>query len=208
MVPKVFHRVWLGRQPLPELFERWGATWLEHHPGWEMKLWTEDNLPPTAFPEMMAAADSLAHASDIARYEVLAREGGVYIDTDFECFRSIEPLITDLDAFTARHADEEWKAMGNCFFGVTPGHPMMLDLLDKMPHVRDRNKTYKIGPPFFTRMVRKHNVHVFPQELFYPYPSTQCWRRNEKFPGAYAAHHWASLWTNSWGRFGDVVRPT
>ena len=35
------------------------------------------------------------YKQDIARLELLYLEGGVYIDTDFECYKNIEPIIVD-----------------------------------------------------------------------------------------------------------------
>ena len=38
-------------------------------------------------------AEKMAAKSDIFRYEICARFGGVYIDADFEPLRPIEPLL-------------------------------------------------------------------------------------------------------------------
>jgi inositol phosphorylceramide mannosyltransferase catalytic subunit len=43
--------------------------------------------------------------SDIARYEILLQVGGVYIDTDFECLRNVEPLIDGIECFAAQERD-------------------------------------------------------------------------------------------------------
>ena len=43
---RIFHRIWLGSKPLPAEFAAFGETWAAHHPGWEMRLWTDANLPP------------------------------------------------------------------------------------------------------------------------------------------------------------------
>ena len=44
-------------------------------------------------PEAAERLRAPAERSDILRLELLWREGGVYVDTDFECLRSIEPLL-------------------------------------------------------------------------------------------------------------------
>ena len=33
IIPKVFHRVWLGGKPMPDHFVKWGEGWLAKHPG-------------------------------------------------------------------------------------------------------------------------------------------------------------------------------
>ena len=48
MIPRVFHQVWVGPEPLPDEYRRYGQTWLQHNPGWVLELWTDENLPPTS----------------------------------------------------------------------------------------------------------------------------------------------------------------
>ena len=76
LVPKIFHRIWLGN-PMPEQFERWGETWLRHHPGWTMKLWTEKNLPPSRYPDLIEKCRYYSARANLYRLEILLREGGV-----------------------------------------------------------------------------------------------------------------------------------
>ena len=44
-IPRIFHQIWVGPDPLPDEFAAYGQTWLDHHPGWELKLWTDENFP-------------------------------------------------------------------------------------------------------------------------------------------------------------------
>ena len=106
LIPRVFHRIWLGRQPMPAEFEAFGATWLQHHPGWKMKLWTEANLPPLVNRWAFQQARTLAGRSDVARYEILFRCGGIYVDTDFECLRNLERLIDNVASLLGRTIDK------------------------------------------------------------------------------------------------------
>src|SRR6266516_4079263 len=92
-IPRLFHWIWFGPQPLPEQHRRWIDGWLALHPGWEHRLWTDANRPTFLNEPQFLAADNFAEMADIARYELLYRFGGVYVDTDTECLRSIEPLL-------------------------------------------------------------------------------------------------------------------
>src|SRR5262245_37093593 len=101
-IPRLFHQVWVGPKPFPAEFEAYSETWLERHPGWELQLWTEENLPQgLRRPEAYERLRSPVERCDILRFELLWRFGGVYVDCDFECLRSLEPLIEELDFFTA-----------------------------------------------------------------------------------------------------------
>ncbi len=100
-IPRLFHRVWVGPEEMPALFARFGATRLEHHPRWEMRLWTDADLPALGLDGFAGRTRTLSELLNLMRYEILARHGGVYVDTDFECLRSIEPLLRGVDAFAA-----------------------------------------------------------------------------------------------------------
>jgi mannosyltransferase OCH1-like enzyme len=165
-----------------------------------MRLWTEANLPPLAHAALVTKCTTRAQQSDLIRYEILQREGGVYLDTDFECLRSIEPLIAGASAFAVYQRDRETHdAIAQGIFGVVPGHPLMAEVLERAQARDPRTNLWAFGPPIFTAAVRAvGGVVLLPRPLFYPYLWTEPHRRGERFPDAYAVHHWASQWTDSY----------
>ena len=124
MIPRILHRVWVGPDPLPEDFARNGESWRRHHPDWEMRLWTEDELPrDLTRPEVYERLRKPTERSDIIRLEVLFRFGGVYVDTDFECLRPIEPLVEEgVDFFTCYLKPGR---VNNAVIGSVAGHPLL-----------------------------------------------------------------------------------
>ncbi|NYK77369.1 hypothetical protein GPW07_24425, partial [Salmonella enterica subsp. enterica serovar Typhimurium] len=87
---------------MPDEFARYGESWRRHHPSWEVRLWTDENLPDDLVrKEAYERLRKPAERSDIIRLEVVLRYGGVYVDTDIECLRSIEPLIEGVEFWTA-----------------------------------------------------------------------------------------------------------
>src|ERR1700688_3432968 len=40
-IPRVFHVIWLGPSAFPAQSAAMMRTWLQKHPGWQMKLWTD-----------------------------------------------------------------------------------------------------------------------------------------------------------------------
>lgn len=197
-VPKVFHRIWLGARPMPDEFRAFGETWLRHHPGWEMALWTDANRPALRHEDRFLATSNQSNRSNLLRYELLLDRGGVYIDTDFECLKCIEPLIDGLDFFTAcEHPVNGLIAPG--FFGAAPGHPICRELVDGIPQCPDPlDSTHYAATMYFTSVVSRHpEARVFPPRLFYPYYGDEMHRRHEAFPDAYAAHHWAASWRSN-----------
>src|SRR2546423_3615913 len=120
-IPRVLHRIWLGPEPEPERLVGFGESWVRHHPDWEHRLWTEDNLPEVRWREILDTRRVPAERANILRYELLLTFGGVYVDADVECLKPIDPVIAGLDFFAA-----EGKPGGkvtNAIIGAAPGHP-------------------------------------------------------------------------------------
>ena len=190
LIPRVFHQIWVGPDPLPEEYRTYQRTWLEHHPGWELRLWTEENLPEgLRRPEVYERLRAPAERANILRLELLWRDGGVYMDTDFECRRSIEPLIEDAELFiTLAKAGR----VNNALMGAVTGHPILDEALDKMRPVEffghDKAAT---GTRFLDGLLLdRPGVTPLDAELFYP--STE-----EQRQRAYAVHHKARSWKNA-----------
>lgn len=200
VIPRVIHRIWLGDTPMPAEFEAFGDSWARHHPGWEMKLWRSDDLPPLRAQDLFDSATSLAQKADIARYEVLLHYGGVYIDTDFECLRPLDEL---LDGAEVVIGTEDGSLMTNALIGAVPGHPVLEAIVECLPAsvAADPNGLPAVttGPHLVTRVINsdaalRSAVRVIAQESLYPYLWNECYRCDEEFPHAYAVHHWAGSW--------------
>lgn len=205
-IPRVFHRIWLGGA-MPAEYARFGETWRAMHPGWEMRHWDESSLPTDGMVNstQFAASADLRQKADILRYEILFRHGGVYLDCDFECLRSIEDLVAGTDAFAA---SEDGRWITNAIIGCAPGHGALARVVSGLPSAfaAGRDVYERTGPKFLTAALKdiavwaEHGspvprvppggVLVFPKESFYPYHYTEKRRRGETFQAAYAVHHW------------------
>lgn len=193
MIPKVIHRIWLGPDPLPEELERYGETWAHHHPGWEMRLWTDDHLPELVNRDVLDSGRNHSERSNVIRYELLHGQGGLYVDTDVECLRPIDPLVEGLDAFAAYTVPGR---VGSAVVGAVPGHPAMARAVELVgARVGTGKQTNATGPGFLTEVLAGFpDVTVFGPETFYPYSWKERHRAGEEFPDAYAVHHWAKTW--------------
>lgn len=119
-MPRTIHRVWLGPQPLPAECRRLGETFVEHHRGWQTRLWTDTDLPALgiAAHEHKRARD-VDELSNLVRYEVLRRHGGVCVDADVECLRELTPLLRGVQAFAALSG---CGRVGTEVLGAVAGH--------------------------------------------------------------------------------------
>jgi hypothetical protein len=200
LIPRTFHYVWLGGRPMPDEFVEFRRTWARHHPGWQIAVWDESTLPRLRNQHWFDQAETWSMKVDIASFELLHRHGGVYLDTDFECLRDIEPLLGGLDAFAASEDDVH---VCHGIMGCIPGHPLFDRLVESVEHSITSQPSaapsHTTGPHLVTKVFNAwaeegQPAKVFGPALFYPYHYSEPHRRHEAFPDAYAAHHWAGSW--------------
>ena len=194
LIPRIFHRFWIGR-PMPERFVEYGKTWERHHPGWTMRLWDDQSVRPLINQHGYDSERNLAIKADVARYEILLRHGGVYIDTDFECFKNLEPLLAGVTACAAY--EQQGATIANGLIASVPQHPFIAELVRRVGLLlpRDPQSGIKTGPALMRRVFNDlgpESLTVLPQKFIYPF----IWTTPEpddiqaEFPEAYAAHHY------------------
>ena len=188
MIPRILHQVWVGPDPLPKEYQDYRESWRRHHPDWEMHLWTEDSLPRDLVrPEAYERLRNPAERSDIIRLEVLHRFGGVYVDTDVECLRPIDPLLEEGGDFFVGAVQGKVE---NAVIGAAAGHPVLEEALGELQPATEygADLTQGTGPWFLTALLREHpEVTIHPQEVFSPMTDAE---REQ----AYAVHHYVSSW--------------
>ena len=160
-IPKILHRIWLGDAPVPAEYQQYADNWQRHHPDWEMRLWTDDNLPDLMFADAFASAGNFTIQSDLLRFEILYRHGGVYVDTDMDCLKNIEPLLTDAGFMCI---EEQPDQLVIALLASYPSHPILRttieqisDLLRDNPHLyeSDDMKTVLTTQKAFNQVVRR-----------------------------------------------------
>ncbi|MGZ5017291.1 MAG: glycosyltransferase [Methylobacter sp.] len=210
MIPRVFHQIWINKinPELPEKFRAYRDGWLALHPDWEYKLWNLDNLDFTPKRmDILNSAQNYAQMADILRYEILLRYGGVYLDTDFECLRNIDPILVGVKNFSC---SEDGRSISIGIIGAEPNSIYMERCLSALPErVGITTTSDETGPGLFTQVLLggglASDFTLFPRAWFYPYHYDEPHRANERFPEAYAVHRWACSWGNPDKRFSTRV---
>lgn len=157
IIPKIIHHTWIGDDPLPEAAKEMRETWRRCHPDWEMRLWTKDNLPPIQNQALYYSRRNTGHRADVLRYELMYQFGGVYVDMDMECRKSIDDLIPNCEGFAGRvkpcREVTGTQYLEIAVLGSVPSHPLFKQTLDRLPDWYEKHKDYKVpvrtGPQFF-----------------------------------------------------------
>lgn len=220
-IPKKIHMIWLGSPP-PEFVRTCFQSWKALHPTWEVRLWTEDDLRWFHLKNQKAydSSRNWGEKSDIFRYEILEREGGIHADTDFECIKPFDDICKIADFFTGLTYSHGAPAFYNGLIGCRPGHPIIKRCVSSLPVGNGDNNFARIltttGPAFFTRCFNESmwpsngegcapdlgTVVPFPVMYFYPFPDRERGsysnieevKRNWVHPETYAIHYWKISW--------------
>ena len=208
MIPRTIHYCWFGRGEMPELAKRCIASWHKYMPDWEYKLWNEENFDVNAIPytEEAYEAKKYAFVSDVVRLWALCNEGGLYLDTDVEVFKSFDDLL-EHQAFVGFEGSKHLP-LGTCVMASEEGGCWVKEQLD---YYKDR---YFIGADgsydlttnvqFISAKMREQgflqngqeqdykDLHVFPVEYFCPRQTTGEYFRTEN---TYCDHLGMSSWS-------------
>jgi len=179
-VPRTIHQIWIGTKPVPVTVEAW-RTHAEKH-GYRHRLWREADLEGLGiyendiFKEMLAAGD-YPGAVDVARYVILAEEGGIYLDCDWfpardaASFHHFLPMI-GLHAFAEpipRNTATGSLLLANSFIAAPPGHPLFGAMLAALPGLRrdlpGAPAWWITGPLLFTVAARTSALCLAPADF-------------------------------------------
>ena len=205
-IPKIIHQIWLG-EAIPNKLYEYMDTVKANNPGYEYNLWTDVEADDFEFKnkELYNSCRNLGQKSDILRYAILEKFGGIYLDTDFVCIKSFDELL-HLDFFTGVAYDKE-PTLFNGLIGCVPNHELIIDLND-IKQVSDRDGMDVIkttGPWYLTKKLFKkidslNNIVVLPLAYFYPYPNFDRDRTKGDDYNSYSTikticiHLWNSHW--------------
>ncbi|HVX01078.1 MAG TPA: glycosyltransferase, partial [Candidatus Babeliaceae bacterium] len=212
-IPKIIHHIWIG-SPFPEKYKKFRESWMRLHPDWEFKLWTDAEIQALGLEKKAEydASSNYGEKSDIARYEILYRFGGLYIDTDFECLQPFDVFHHCFDFYTSFVWDNQ-IVLQNGLIGSIPGHPILRRCIDRVQRKQNDRDTFaeilvRTGPVMFMQVffeLANHSNYIdvaLPSNYVYPWPyqfrhlnspqEVAAWLKPESF----AVHYWHVSWNN------------
>ena len=154
MIPKIIHFMWLDKKNpyvrgFPDKYRTYLSGWVRMNPDWKVVVWNYEDIE-SEFPEYMDTFNKIPEwisKCDFARFLVVMKYGGVYIDMDFVPNRPFDDRVTDRSILLIsepREHVEFHKFPGlilNGLFGAEPMHPFMVGWVDQM--VKNVNKVRK-----------------------------------------------------------------
>lgn len=227
MIPKIIHYCWFGGKPKPELVERCLDSWHRYMPDWTYMEWSEANFDIASAPiyvQQAYAAKKYAFVSDFVRLWALEQYGGLYMDVDFEVYKSFDAKCQQEDgtwdapmnhqAFVGREGSKHQPPM----LGVMASEPhgpwvtTMLRMYDNRSFIKSplRKERMEEGYDLTTNVSyfaaagvhRPEWVHIYPVEYFCPILTTGedvRLRSNELAQRNYCEHKGLHSWSDNGG---------
>jgi hypothetical protein len=187
MIPRIIHQT--SRHLTPEE-SRLGARMRAKLPGWEYRLWSDEEnqaLVDERFPQHAVIFRNIKRGvvkADIARYMYLAAFGGFYFDTDYKLVRPLEEqMLSYACVLPISRSSGTLFRLGNAVMGSEANHPFWTDFIDhiflrvELSDLAEDNIEKTTGPEGLTDFYldRRHlygDIYLPPRETFHP-PLTQ-----------------------------------
>lgn len=208
-IPRIAHYVWIGNAEQSETVRKCIASFRTHLPDYQLICWDNERSQEVfeRYPYAREAFEAgvFAFASDVIRLYALREYGGVYLDSDVELFKSLDPFLDH--AFFTGFEDERHAVAA--VMGSEPGGELVSALLD---HYEGRSFLSRKGMDFTTntktihaalvaRGVREENrdqllpggIAIYRSEIFSPFHPR---RGGEPTSNSVAMHHFSGSWTS------------
>lgn len=193
-IPRVIHQMWFDRfvkdnEIVPEKYVRLGYPdgWRNLNTTFQYVLWNGQKIDRLFESEELTPWRSFFHdrrlehieRCDFARYGIMIVHGGIYVDLDFKCLRSILPLLEQQDGIglvfeppehTNRVYDAVDRRLYNGFMMSAPGHWVWKGFADYIVknYKPGRGPLANTGPVAFARYAKEIGLMENHPEFFIP----------------------------------------
>ena len=221
MIPKKVHYIWLGGKTKDKLTEICLLTWKDKMPEYEFIEWNETNLDldkieqESEYFAECRKRNLYAFMADYLRIKILYEKGGIYIDTDVQAIKSLNPLL-DRDLILGYEEctiDVVNKQIGTGFIASEKGH-WFIEKIYNFYKKEIMNSEMFIIPVIMTDIYNKlseeekKKIEILPKEYFSPYDSGGGKRFSPDLitENTYAIHWFSYSWGNYKNRKWALVK--
>ncbi len=171
-VPRIVHQVLLGDKhgsPILGAFIDAVAYRAMHLYSWNYEVWNEAALEiafPEHWPQLFSQCCHLSQASNVARYLILRRHGGLYLDTDVELFQL--PLFISGAWIAGTSENPDPHQLNPCCLAAPPGHPYINRMLGAIERGEvDLSGHMMAGPLLAVEKYSSEDVSIWPAHVWH-----------------------------------------
>lgn len=142
MIPKKIHYCWFGGGEPTESVLKCIESWKKFCPEYEIIQWNETNydVNQNEYIKQAYSSKKWAFVSDYARLDILYCHGGVYLDTDVELIKNLDPLLEN-KAFVGK------EAIDSISTGLGAGAEKGLPIVKELKDIYDKMNFFVNGKP-------------------------------------------------------------
>lgn len=208
LIPRVMHRIWFGDRPIPAQYEQYWAAWQRQYPDFEFRTWREADIAGFRTAGAIERAEGMARKADIARYEILLTQGGIYLDCDiFPLYRFAYDLLENELVVCNEIEADHYCSIG--FIAAAPGGTALAWAVETLQH-RELNRlppNEDTGPWLFRQALAHGPYKKLPTKAFYPYlfnePFAAIFERD--LSGTFGVHVWGGSWLSEQQKRGKIA---
>ncbi len=199
-IPKIIHYCWFGGKPKSQEIKKCIESWSQLLNEYEIIEWNESNYRSDSFfYNYCIDKKKLAFASDYARYDILSRLGGVYLDTDMLMVKPLNDLL-DTDCFFGYESNNNISCGIIASIKNQPFINEVLYFLNSVDNEKyfDTHNIVSVTNSVYQKSINSNLILlpiVYPQDYFYAYPyNTSGEPMSFKTANTYAIHLWNASW--------------
>jgi len=194
-IPKIIHQIWIGPNKRPDIWiDTFRKDYIASNPEYTHRLWTDNDIDDlfdefSVLKSIYNEESTYNGKSDIMRYIILYKYGGIYIDADaiWVNNKSFDSLIDNTNSsgiFLARENELPGTGMCGGVFGATQHNNLLYKLISGIEeyvkwgpeiklHLYRRKRRINgvcnvIGPRYLNRTLIDDNITIYPSIYFYP----------------------------------------
>ena len=197
-IPKIIHQIWIGPNKKPTVWMKtFSEDYIKCNPEWQYMLWNDENLHELfeEFPIMLKIYNielTYNGKSDLLRYLILYKYGGLYIDADSVWInkKSFDPLFKEIkeSSIFFYYINNEKTIISGSIMGSSKKNIYLLKIINEIENMVKRqwkdDNIYlidykrqarihgawkRIGPGLLTKMyLNNKDITIFPLFYFFP----------------------------------------
>jgi mannosyltransferase OCH1-like enzyme len=218
-IPKIIHQTYKSLEQLPDAWKETPNTWKTYNPDWKYMFWSDHDcreLVKSYFPDFLRVFDSYEYniqRADAIRPILMYIYGGLYVDCDIACKKSIDDLFyTKSEIYLIRTPTN--GVVTNCIMASKKDHPFWREIINEMVERFDNPESWWIGkhitvmwttgPMMFNDIYEstefQKEIGFLPQEYILPSDCNICsvkpCQKNDSYTVLLSGSSWCDIDTN------------
>jgi mannosyltransferase OCH1-like enzyme len=184
---RTIHTFWAGScdEQVEKLFDKMERV----NSGFKIYRWSDSSIHRLGLDveDLKFRCQNWAGVSNIVRLHALNQFGGIWLDSDVECLKPLDPLL-EHGAF---YAFQDESRLCNAVLGATAGHPFLRWQIEREERLKCEDAAEGV---YLLTEAPREGVTILPTNYFYPFDFSTPLEERIAHPDSYCLHWWSGSW--------------